>query len=78
MADPGQIDPILADGADRARALAAETMEPIKDIVGFIRRAKLARAPRPVVARRATPASGRHRLRGTHESRASAQHREHA
>ena len=31
------IDAVLADGADRARAIAAETMNAVKDIVGFIR-----------------------------------------
>ena len=38
MADPGHIDAILTDGADRARAIAQETMTAVKDIVGFIRR----------------------------------------
>jgi tryptophanyl-tRNA synthetase len=38
VADPGHIDVILNDGADRARALADETMKLSKDIVGFIRR----------------------------------------
>src|SRR6185437_14037187 len=37
-ADPGHIDAILIDGADRARAIAAETMQKTKDIVGFIRK----------------------------------------
>src|SRR5438067_1803042 len=37
VADPGHVDSILADGADRARAIAAETMNAAKDIVGFIR-----------------------------------------
>src|SRR6476659_3112742 len=37
-ADPGHIDAILNDGADRARAIADETMKLSKDIVGFIRR----------------------------------------
>ena len=36
MADPGHVDSILIDGADRARAIAAETMRKTKDIVGFI------------------------------------------
>ena len=36
-ADPAHIDAVLADGADRARAIAAETMNAVKDIVGFIR-----------------------------------------
>jgi tryptophanyl-tRNA synthetase len=38
VADPGHIDAILNDGADRARAIAEETMNLSKDIVGFIRR----------------------------------------
>jgi tryptophanyl-tRNA synthetase len=38
VADPGHVDSILADGADRARAIAAETMKATKDIVGFIRK----------------------------------------
>jgi tryptophanyl-tRNA synthetase len=36
--DPGHIDAVLADGAARAQALAAETMKSVKDIVGFVRR----------------------------------------
>jgi tryptophanyl-tRNA synthetase len=36
--DPGYIDSVLADGATRAQALAAETMKSVKDIVGFVRR----------------------------------------
>ena len=35
--DPGYIDGVLGDGADRARAIAAETMNAVKDIVGFVR-----------------------------------------
>ena len=38
VADPGHVDSILIDGADRARAIAAETMTATKDIVGFIRK----------------------------------------
>ena len=38
VADPGHVDAILIDGADRARAIAAETMNKAKDIVGFIRK----------------------------------------
>ncbi|MET4292955.1 tryptophanyl-tRNA synthetase [Bradyrhizobium sp. LB8.2] len=38
VADPGHIEAILNDGADRARAIADETMKLSKDIVGFIRR----------------------------------------
>jgi len=35
--DEKHIDAILADGAARARKLAAETMNHVKDIVGFVR-----------------------------------------
>jgi tryptophanyl-tRNA synthetase len=38
VADPAYIDQVLADGAARARVLAAETMKAVKDIVGFVRR----------------------------------------
>ena len=38
VADPGHIDAILVDGADRARVIADETMKLTKDIVGFVRR----------------------------------------
>src|ERR1700710_2066576 len=38
MADPGHVDSVLVDGADRARLIAAETMKATKDIVGFVRR----------------------------------------
>ncbi|CAM5773032.1 tryptophan--tRNA ligase [Labrys miyagiensis] len=37
MADPAHIDAVLADGSQRARALAAPIMNSVKDIVGFIR-----------------------------------------
>jgi len=36
--DVSYIDSVLADGSDRARAIAAETMKAVKDIVGFVRR----------------------------------------
>jgi tryptophanyl-tRNA synthetase len=36
--DVAYIDSVLAEGSDRARALAAETMKAVKDIVGFVRR----------------------------------------
>ena len=36
--DRAAIDAILIDGADRARAIAAEVMRSVKDIVGFVRR----------------------------------------
>jgi tryptophanyl-tRNA synthetase len=38
IADPAYIDQVLADGAERAQALAAETMKAVKDIVGFVHR----------------------------------------
>jgi tryptophanyl-tRNA synthetase len=37
VADPGHVDAVLADGANRARVIADETMRTTKDIVGFIR-----------------------------------------
>jgi tryptophanyl-tRNA synthetase len=37
-ADPGHIDAILVDGADRARAIADETMKATRDIVGFVQK----------------------------------------
>jgi tryptophanyl-tRNA synthetase len=36
--DAAYVDAVLADGADRARVIAAETMNAVKDIVGFIRK----------------------------------------
>ncbi len=36
--DPVYIDSVLADGSQRASAIAAETMKAVKDIVGFVRR----------------------------------------
>jgi tryptophanyl-tRNA synthetase len=38
VADPAHIDAVLAHGAVRAQALAAETMKAVRDIVGFVRR----------------------------------------
>jgi tryptophanyl-tRNA synthetase len=38
VADPVYLDSVLAEGAARAQALAAETMKAVKDIVGFVRR----------------------------------------
>ena len=35
--DPAYIDSVLADGAERAHAIADQTMKSVKDIVGFIR-----------------------------------------
>ncbi len=37
-ADPTYIDSILIDGADRARVIALQTMNAVKDIVGFVRK----------------------------------------
>jgi tryptophanyl-tRNA synthetase len=37
VADPGAIDAILRDGAERARAIAAPIMREVKEIVGFVR-----------------------------------------
>jgi tryptophanyl-tRNA synthetase len=37
LADPGQIDRILAEGAARARQLAAPVMVEVKEIVGYLR-----------------------------------------
>ena len=36
--DAAYVDSVLTDGADRARLIAAETMDAVKDIVGFIRK----------------------------------------
>jgi tryptophanyl-tRNA synthetase len=38
LQDPAAIDSVLADGAERAQKIAAETMTAVKDIVGFVRR----------------------------------------
>jgi len=38
LADPGEVDAILSDGADRAATIAAPIMREVKDIVGFVRR----------------------------------------
>ena len=35
--DPAHIDAVLAEGSDRAHAIAAETMNAVKDILGLIR-----------------------------------------
>jgi tryptophanyl-tRNA synthetase len=37
MADPAQVDAVLKDGGERARALAAPILEEVYDIVGFLR-----------------------------------------
>ncbi len=36
-ADPGHIDRVLAQGAERARVIAAEVMDGVKDVVGLLR-----------------------------------------
>jgi tryptophanyl-tRNA synthetase len=38
VADAAYIDAVLADGSARAQKIAADTMRPVKDIVGLIRR----------------------------------------
>ena len=35
--DPAFIDSVLADGSERAGAIARKTMDAVKDILGFIR-----------------------------------------
>jgi tryptophanyl-tRNA synthetase len=35
LADPAEIDRVLADGAQRARQIAAPTMAEVRKIVGF-------------------------------------------
>ena len=37
LADPGHLDRVLADGAERAAAIADKTMAGVKDVVGFVR-----------------------------------------
>src|SRR5262249_46142934 len=37
LADPAEIDAVLADGAARARALSAPIMAEVEEIVGFLR-----------------------------------------
>ena len=37
QADPAYVDGVLRDGAERARAIARETMTAVKDIMGFVR-----------------------------------------
>jgi tryptophanyl-tRNA synthetase len=36
--DQAYVDQVLADGADRARAIAEENINAVKDIVGFVRK----------------------------------------
>jgi len=37
LADPSAIDAVLVDGAGRAQKLARQTMNAVKDVVGFVR-----------------------------------------
>jgi tryptophanyl-tRNA synthetase len=37
LADPGQIDAVLKDGAERARGLSGPVIRQMQDIVGFLR-----------------------------------------
>jgi tryptophanyl-tRNA synthetase len=37
LADPAAIDAVLADGSARAQKMARETMNAVKDVVGFVR-----------------------------------------
>jgi tryptophanyl-tRNA synthetase len=37
VADPGEIEAVLRDGADRAREIATVTMDEVRKIVGFVR-----------------------------------------
>ncbi|KQP58805.1 tryptophan--tRNA ligase [Methylobacterium sp. Leaf108] len=41
VAEPEHIDAVLFDGAERADAIAAPTLDAVKDIVGFVRRPRL-------------------------------------
>jgi tryptophanyl-tRNA synthetase len=36
VADPAHIDRVLAEGAERARVIAAPVMRSVRDIIGFI------------------------------------------
>ena len=36
MADPGELDRMLRDGADAANAVATETLERVRDAMGFL------------------------------------------
>jgi tryptophanyl-tRNA synthetase len=38
VADPGAIDAVLADGAERARAIAEPNFRVVKEIMGFVQR----------------------------------------
>jgi tryptophanyl-tRNA synthetase len=51
-ADPGYIDSVLAEGAERARLIADETMRQIRNIVGFVQQEKFATKHAKISARR--------------------------
>ena len=36
LADPSSVDAVLRDGADRARSIAEETMQEVRQIMGFL------------------------------------------
>ena len=40
MAEPDHIDAVLADGSERAGAIAGKVMDDVRDIVGFIQSRK--------------------------------------
>ncbi|MEO1105605.1 MAG: tryptophan--tRNA ligase, partial [Pseudomonadota bacterium] len=37
VADPGHLDSVLADGGERASAIAEPILEDVKSVVGFVR-----------------------------------------
>ncbi|MCB1489738.1 MAG: tryptophan--tRNA ligase, partial [Bauldia sp.] len=37
LGDPGHIDAVLCNGAERASEIATKTMDGVKDVIGFIR-----------------------------------------
>lgn len=41
LADKAQVDAVLADGAERARALSAPVLREVQDVIGFLRPKKL-------------------------------------
>jgi tryptophanyl-tRNA synthetase len=50
-ADDAYIDGVLADGADRARVIADETLRQVCDIVGFVRGVKSGTKPAKLARR---------------------------
>jgi tryptophanyl-tRNA synthetase len=36
LSDPAAIDAVLADGAGRAQKMARQTLNAVKDVVGFV------------------------------------------